>query len=94
MVLERRNVLELFAGLLSGIAAHQTDHIFVNWPVRWDYLSRYVVGGLTVIFTFAMILSRLNRSALRDGLLSLCGAFGSVGVGVASAMVFDEMRKP
>jgi hypothetical protein len=86
-------VVELLAGLFAGIAAHQTDRIFIGWPVRWDYLSRYVVGGLTVIFSFALIFHRLNRAAFRDGLLSICGAFGSVGVGVAGAMWLDEMNK-
>jgi hypothetical protein len=86
-------MIELLAGGLFGVAAHQTDRIVKHWPAKWELLGRYVIGGLTVILSFALILSKLNRAALKDGMLSVCGAFGSVGVGVAFAMLFDEVIK-
>ena len=86
-------MLELFAGALFGVAAHQTDRIVRGWPVQWEYLTRYIIGGLTVVLAFALMLSRLNRGALRDGLLAECGAFASVGLGVAVARLYDEVIK-
>ncbi len=86
-------MIELFAAVLFGVAAHQTETIVKPWPSRWELLGRYVIGGLTVILAFALIMARLNRAALRDGLLSLCGGFGGVGFGVGLAMLIDEVIK-
>jgi len=86
-------MIEILSGVLFGVAAHQTDTIVKHWPQRWELLGRYVIGGLTVIMSFALILSRINRGALRDGLLAISGAFGGVGVGVAFGMFFDEVTK-
>lgn len=86
-------MIDLVAGLLAGIAAHQTDHIVKDWPSQWEMLSRYVIGGLTVIMSFVLIMSHLNRATLRDSLLALCGAFASVGVGVAVGRWFDGAIK-
>ncbi len=85
-------MIDLIAATLFGLAAHQADRVVRDWPTQWEMLGRYIIGGLTVILSFSMILARLNRSALRDGLLAICGAFGAVGVGVALARWFDEMK--
>lgn len=84
---------EFLAGVLAGIAAHQTDRIFVDWPVHWEYITRYIVGVLAGMLVFVLMLSRLNRGALRDGMLSIAGAFGSVGLGVAVGRLYDEATK-
>lgn len=86
-------MIEFVFGILAGIAAHQTDRIFVDWPRHWEYITRYIVGVLAGMLVFVLMLSRLNRSALRDGLLSIAGAFGSVGLGVALGRLYDEAAK-
>lgn len=86
-------MIEFVGGVLAGIAAHQTDRIFVGWPKHWEYITRYVIGVLTGIFIFTVMMIKLNRLALRDGLLAITGAFGSVGLGVAVARLYDESVK-
>lgn len=84
---------EFIIGIAAGIAAHQSDKIVSHWPLQWEMIGRYIAGGLTVILVFVLMAGRLNRAALRDSTLALAGAFGSVGLGVSLARLFDEKVK-
>lgn len=81
-------MIEFVVAVLGGFAAHQADRVVVNFPREWEYITRYIVGGLTVILFFALFLVRLNRSAWRDGMLAIIGAFGGVGLGVSLARLY------
>jgi len=85
-------MIEFTAAILIGFAAHQSDRVLRDFRGGWEYIARYIVGGLAVIMVFVLMLSRLNRSAMRDGLLSIVGAFSGVGLGVSLARLYDEAK--
>ena len=84
-------MIEILAGVLSGVAAHQTERIVKTWPTNWDHISRYIIGYLTCGVTFTMILKKINPSALKDGLLAFGGAGMAVGIGTVLAKIYDEI---
>jgi hypothetical protein len=87
-------MIEIVFGVIAGFAAHQTDRLIKpTWAIYFDRLSRYSIGGLTVILVYGLILARLNRAALRDGMLAIGAAFVSVAVGVAGGMIEGELTK-
>lgn len=85
-------MIEFASAILIGIAAHQTDKVIKDFRGGWEYIARYIVGGLAVIMVYALMLSRLNRAAMRDGILAIVGAFGGVGIGVSVARLYDEVK--
>ncbi len=85
-------MIEFTLGILAGFAAHQTDRVVRDFRGGWEYIARYIIGGLAVMLVYVLMLSRLNRGAMRDGLLSIGGAFGAVGLGVSVARLYDEVK--
>ena len=85
-------MIEFTASILVGLAAHQSDKVLRDFRGGWDYISRYIVGVLAILLCYALMLSRLNRAAMRDGLLAFGGASAGVGVGVALARLWDEVK--
>ena len=86
-------MIELIAGVLFGIAAHQTDRIVKDWPTHWEYLTRYIIGYITCGLSFALIVRKLFPHLLKDSLFAFGGAGFSVGLGVALARIYDEKIK-
>lgn len=84
-------MIEFLVAVLGGIAAHQADRVVEKFPHEWEYITRYIIGGLTVILFFALFLARLNRSAWRDGMLAIVGSFGGVGLGVSLARLYSAL---
>lgn len=85
-------MIEFTVGALSGIAAHQTDRFVRQFPADWREITRYTIGTLTMLVVFMLTLGRLNRSAVRDGLLAYLVSAIGVGVGVAGARLLDVME--
>ena len=65
-------MIEFTASILVGLAAHQSDKVLRDFRGGWDYISRYIVGVLAILLCYALMLSRLNRAAMRDAKRAEC----------------------
>jgi hypothetical protein len=88
-------MIDLVIGFFGGAATHQLHVWFYQFPKPWGLFSRYVVGVMTIFVFFCVALYRLNREALRDGMLAYLLAAVGVGAGVVAGYFFEvlEIRK-
>ena len=87
------DVLIAVVGFVAGLLAHQTDRVVKTFPPDWELLSRYGIGYLTTASVFALMIRRLNKFALRDGLLCYLLAGFTVGLGVVTGRLIDDQRQ-
>ena len=76
----------------GGMAAHQTEPLLLQFPRRWELLSRYIVGVLVVdLFTLAMI-RKMNPRAVRDFVAASTVINMAVGLGVGVGHLIVDGR--
>lgn len=82
----------VFVAFLGGVASHQTKRFCDTFRGDWGYFSKLVIGVLTIGLFFGLMLERLNREALRDGLLAYAGSAAAVAVGVMTGHLIDHVH--
>lgn len=84
-------MIEALTVFVFGFAAHQTDRAIQHIEGDFNLIVRYVIGTCGVIASATLIIYKINRSALKDALLSnLLGAV-LFGGGVAFARLWKRI---
>lgn len=87
-------MIELIAAIFGGAAANQLDHpVSLIRDAGWELIARYIIGELTIMIFFALMLRKLHPDALKDGMLSIAGSSAGVGLGVVGARIIKDLTE-
>lgn len=86
-------MIELLAGIILGITAHQAERITRRMPDGWQQMTNYGIGWLAVYPLFGFVFKRITGSAYDRARIAyiLSGVFFGVGVGIGR--VIDAMLR-